>query len=174
MYTQDFLNILDEVLGIEGGRTNYAWDPGGDTVFGISKHYWPKYWEYGPPGVELAYKFYWEEFWVPLRLADLAQEALRFEIFDTAVNCGGHNAVVFAQRAYNLLRPRNWPVINPDGVIGPKTIGALNHMCQRYTAALLGGCNYYQADYYAHLGDALKEEAIRGWFAKRLAWSVDE
>lgn len=179
-YPDGYEAALKHALNIEGDPTNYTWDPGGATAFGIAKNYWPEYWKNGPPTYAVAQQFYLKEFWNKLRLPEIKDQALRLEIFDAAVNCGHKNAVEFAQNAYNLLRPRGWaPLrlkngeIGADGDIGPATIAALNRMTIRYTNALLGGCNYYQAVYYAEeiTNQELKQEAIRGWFGKRLMWT---
>lgn len=177
-YPDGYEAALKHALEIEGSPTNYSWDPGGATAFGIAKTYWPEYWKNGPPTYEVARVFYFKEFWTPLRLSEIKDQRLRLEIFDAAVNCGHTNAVRFAQRAYNLLRPRGWAVLRlkngspgADGDMGPATLAALNRMTIRYTDALLGGCNYYQAMYYEGRNEELREEAIRGWFGKRLTWT---
>ncbi len=176
-YPEEYLENLKRVLEIEGAPTNHGWDPGGATVFGISKNFWPQYWVDGPPTFETAKRFYWVEFWLALRLPELKHAGLRAEIFEASVNCGFANGAKFAQEAYNLLRPRGWPVLRlkdgtpgGDGDIGPMTLAALNNMCVRYADSMLGGCNYFQACYYVSLNEGLKEEALRGWFAKRLKW----
>lgn len=175
-YTQDYLEILGRVLKIEGAPTNHGWDSGGETVFGISKNYWPQYWVDGPPNKEIATLFYWQEFWLAHRLPEINHISLREEIFEASVNCGFKNGAMFAQDAYNMLRPRTWPVLKKNGVpgadgdIGPITLSALNRMMGKYPNAMLSGCNYFQATYYVKLNPMLKEEALRGWFEKRLAW----
>lgn len=174
IHNQDYLDALEHVITIEGRPTNYKWDPGGATAYGISKVHWPQYWRNGPPTPAVARVFYHKEFWLPLRLDDLALVPLRQEIFEAAVNVSKRNGVKFAQRAYNLLRPRRWKALKADGKIGRKTIAALNQYTRRYQASILAGCNFYQAQYYATRRDSLQEKAIRGWFEKRLGWSLDK
>lgn len=168
-YTEDYREILNRVLNIEGKPTNYKWDPGGETAFGISRVYWPQYWKDGPPTKERATEFYWVEFWLALKLPQIKYQPLRFEMFDAAVNCGIGNGVKFAVSAYNLLRPRDWP----ESILAmrPETIDGLNRMADKYPDALMAGCNYFQAKYYEGRSQSLRDEAIRGWFAKRLAWT---
>ena len=170
MSRQDYLRALNSVLRVEGGPSNYGWDPGGETAFGIAKKIWPQYWEGGPPTREVATRFYFNEFWRSLGLDLLNNQALREEIFEAAVNCGTHNAIIFAQRAYNLLRPRHWTELIVDGEMGPKTQTSLNHLAAGYLDALLAGCNFYQAKYYESMREELRGHAVRGWFAKRLLW----
>jgi len=169
-YPYDYLEALRYLLGAEGGPSGYSWDPGGHTVFGIAKAYWPEYWVNGPPTLEDAKRFYLVEFWGPLRLSALRDQDLRIEIFEASVNCGMRNGVCFAQSAFNLLRPEKWRELLVDGVMGPKSVRSLNRMAGRYKDALLAGCNFFQARYYVNMSDGLKKHALRGWFSKRLAW----
>jgi lysozyme family protein len=168
----DYDSALKKLLKIEGSPTNYAWDSGGRTVFGIAEVYWPQYWKNGPPTFDVAKKFYKAEFWKPMKLDSIKSGNLRFEMFEAGVNCGIGNAVRFAQNAYNLLKQEDWPELEVDGVIGPNTIRALNKMATCYEESLLAGCNFFQADYYVSLNTKLKGKALRGWFAKRLCWSL--
>ena len=164
---------FDFIVGIEGGPTNHAWDPSGETAYGIARNRWPQYWQDGQPTRAVAKAFYRAEFWNPLRLDQIENGPLRMELFEAAVNCGKGRAVTFAQEAYNLLRPKTaWNALTVDGVIGPLTVCALNRMTRQYAAALLAGCNYYQAAYYVSLNESLREQALRGWFAKRLRWPL--
>lgn len=170
MYTPEYLAALAYVLEIEGKPSNYNWDPGGETVLGISREYWPQYWADGRPTMATARRFYWVEFWCKLHLPSITYQPLRLEIFDAAVNCGPANGPRFAQSAYNLLKPSDWPTLNVNGVMNAPTVAGLNRMANQYPDSLLGGCNYYQAHYYATRRDSLRSKAIRGWFAKRLCW----
>lgn len=173
-FPDDYLEALRYVLGIEGGPTNHSWDPGGNTAFGIAKTYWPQYWADGPPTLEDAKEFYLVEFWRPLRLSALRDQVLRIEIFEAAVNCGLRDGARFAQSAYNLLKPEGWQQLVVDGVIGSKSIRALNRYTghsREYLDSLLAGCNFYQAQHYVNVRPDLRAKAIRGWFAKRLCWS---
>lgn len=162
---------LKRLLEIEGDPTNYAWDSGGRTAFGIAEAYWPQYWKNGTPTLDTARKFYKAEFWSPLRLGSINSGRLQFEMFEAGVNCGVGNAVRFAQEAYNLLKLDSWQPLDVDGRIGPKTLRALNQMTALYEDAMLAGCNFFQADYYVSLNPTLRGYALRGWFAKRLSWS---
>ncbi|MBU0846502.1 hypothetical protein KKH23_04880 [Patescibacteria group bacterium] len=172
MNGENFRKALEKLLTIEGGPSNHAWDPGGDTAFGISKVHWPQYWEDGPPTRRTAELFYMEEFWKPLCLSEIDYQPLRVEMLEAAVNCGLANGAKFAQRAYNLLRPRSWTELIVDGVVGPRTRGALNRLVEHYPDALMAGCNYFQAEYYVDTREELRSNAIRGWFTKRLVWTV--
>lgn len=172
-HPDDYLEALRYVLGLEGGPTNHVWDPGGRTAFGISEEHWPQYWEEGPPTLEDAKEFYLVEYWRPLRLSALHYQVLRIELFEAAVNCSKRDGARFAQYAYNLLKPDEWQPLITDGIIGPKTLRALNHMSSRYLDPLLGGCNFFQGQYYVSRDYEVKRHAIRGWFGKRLRWPIE-
>jgi lysozyme family protein len=65
--------------------------------------------------VDLAKRIYHEKYWKPVR-ADELPEAVRYVLFDGAVNSGPAQAVRWLQRAVNVA---------DDGVIGPKTLAAV-------------------------------------------------
>lgn len=169
-YSNDYKQALRHVLEIEGAPTDYGWDPGGETAYGISRVYWPQYWHNGKPTFAIAQEFYFKEFWLAQNCHALGYQAVRLELFEACVNCGFRNGGLFLQRAFNLLRLRTWPRLLEDGVVGPVTVAAVNRLAAVYQDALLAGCNYYQAEYYASRAERLQDHAIRGWFAKRLAW----
>ena len=170
-YSESYVKTLRYLLGLEGGPSNHAWDPGGETAYGIARNKWPQYWENGRPNLEIAMVFYWQEFWVPMRMEMLNRQQVRAEVFEAGVNCGAVNGVRFVQKAYNLLKPEAWVSLVVDGKNGPKTIRAVNLMSSKYEDALLAGCNFFQADYYVRLPYDLKSNALRGWFARRLTWT---
>lgn len=169
-YPNDYVLALGWLLDAEGGYSNHPADPGGETMYGIARNFWPQYWEEGVPTMATAEAFYWKEFWQPMRLGSFVFYDLRREMLEAGVNCGAGNGIKFCQRAYNLLRPESWAELTVDGKVGPKTLRAVNRFSERdeYSTALLAGFNYYQADYYAHLRN--RKDFIRGWFANRLRW----
>lgn len=174
-YSETYLESLAEVLDIEGGATitNYPWDPGGRTRYGIAENYWPTYWADGPPTEDTARRFYWKEFWCALRCPEIVHPSVRHELFEAAINCGTGSATMFAQNAYNLLRPDTWDRLRVDGALGPITVEALNHMAVLYPEALLAGCNFYQARHYVERAETPQgRKAMRGWFARRLWWEA--
>lgn len=103
------------VIGHEGGYVNDPRDPGGETKFGISKRAYPKV-DIKNLTIADAKHIYFNDYWSRLQL-DKLPDAIRFDMFDAAVNSGLSMAAKFLQRA---LR------IKDDGVIGPATIAAAN------------------------------------------------
>jgi lysozyme family protein len=119
-----FEDALTATLQREGGFVLHtvAGDTGGMTYAGIARNpnpQWPG-WAYidrkETPPTTLVRQFYWEGYWLPIRGDDL-----RFDIassmFDFGVNSGVKTAAKLAQLVAG---------VQPDGVIGPKSVAALN------------------------------------------------
>jgi lysozyme family protein len=99
------------ILAIEGAPSNDPNDPGGETVYGISRRAHPKIpW---PPTLAQAVDIYRSTYWAKHNCDELPWP-WALGIFDTAVNEPA--AVPYAQEALGL---------KPDGDIGPVTIAAL-------------------------------------------------
>lgn len=104
---------LELVLKHEGGYVNDPADPGGETIYGISRRHHPEAWANGRPSKAQASLIYHRDYWVRLRCDELPAPVAVF-LFDTAVNCGNRRAVQMLQRAIS---------VKDDGAIGPVTIG---------------------------------------------------
>ncbi len=163
-----FREALAETLRLEGGRTNHAWDPGGDTQFGIARNRWPDMWRHGPPTLDQAIPFYHREFWLPLRLDDINSARVRMEVFDTGVNTGICHAAKFLQKSVNDMIGDKWRKIKVDGKIGPVTCRAVNALIDDLRdneKGIIAGCDGYQWMYYKSLRN---KNAFRGWANQRL------
>ena len=103
----------------EGGYSNPApgVDPGGETNFGISKRSYPDE-DIKNLTRERAKAIYEADFWLKAQ-CDIVPEWIKFDLFDTAVNSGPHQAVVLLQRA---------AFADADGVIGPHTLMGMGYM----------------------------------------------
>ena len=117
------------VFAHEGGYCNNPGDPGGPTKYGVSLRWLH---DMGldvtgdgkidaadikaltPEQAKLLFRRY---FWEYLRLDDLPPKTAMV-MYDTAVNVGCKQAVLFLQRACNALNPTS---IAEDGVFGPRT-----------------------------------------------------
>lgn len=106
-----FDDAFEKLLGHEGGYTAGIGDPGGETKFGISKRSYPME---DIPNLTLdrAKAIYLHDFWGPAG-CDAVPEALRFDLFDMAVNSGVSRAVRTLQGAVGETQ---------DGVLGPRTL----------------------------------------------------
>jgi len=103
----------------EGGFSDHAADPGGATRFGVtqavarSEGFRGDMREYPLSDAKRVYR---SRYWNALRLDELPG-AIRFDLFDAAVNSGPSQALKWAQRIVG---------VPDDGKIGPVTIQALN------------------------------------------------
>jgi lysozyme family protein len=113
----NFDQAFDRLLGHEGGYSFSPSDPGGETMFGVTARV-ARANGYSGDMKDLprdkAKEIYRAKYWAPVR-ADELPEALRFDVFDAAVNSGVGQAVEWLQEAVGT---------NPDGAIGPKTLAA--------------------------------------------------
>jgi len=105
---------FDIVVGHEGGYVNDPHDPGGETIWGITKRDHPGAWANGRPTLEMAREIYRKQYWIPAGCDDLP-DGYDLLTFDSAVNQGVRPAVLMLQKA---LR------VKIDGVVGPQTVMA--------------------------------------------------
>lgn len=110
----NFDTAFTRLLGHEGGYINHEADPGGETNWGISKRSYPGV-DIKALTVDSAKAIYLRDYWLPASCSQLP-EAVRFDVFDMAVNSGVKAAIKMLQAAVN---------VTPDGVIGPVTLTAV-------------------------------------------------
>lgn len=108
-------------MKFEGGYANNINDAGGETNYGVTKRVAENFGYHGPmrdmPS-EFAKRVYAQGYWKPCRCEDLP-EAIRYDVFDSAVNSGVTQAVKWLQRTVGVA---------DDGVVGPVTIAACHAM----------------------------------------------
>ena len=120
-YPYTFLTIFDFIIQQEtggdpnGGYTNDPDDPGGETKWGISKKAHPDL-DIKSLTKEQAQVIYYIEYWLPIDIDGISDE-IKMMLCDMGVNCGVATAKKYLQKAVG---------VEVDGVIGPKTIEALN------------------------------------------------
>ena len=143
--------IIKKLFTIEGFRSDHPADSGGLTTYGVSKKFWPQYYKKwgGPPNRIQAAEFYEIEFWNPLRLGEIHDSQVAFEMFEQAVNLGIRRASRFAQLSVNLVRQVRRTLV-VDGRVGLKTIDAINRLRKRDTLRLLTVLNGTQYMYYLY------------------------
>jgi lysozyme family protein len=88
----DFEEAVQFTFQEEGWHSDEAFDPGGDTILGISRHFWPHEHDLiknmAPADArEYAEEFYHEHFWDFMGCDDLSHP-LDVVAFDSAVNPG--------------------------------------------------------------------------------------
>lgn len=117
----DFDAAFHHLLGHEGGYVNHPDDPGGETNWGVTKvvaraHGYQGLMKDMP--VDVAKAIYKKSYWTPVR-ADELPPAIRYAVFDAAVNSGVGTSVRWLQQSVGAT---------PDGVLGPKTLAAINEV----------------------------------------------
>lgn len=175
--TAKFISAYERLDAVEGGYVDHPDDPGGATNYGITQRSWSDYrtglGRQSFPVKNLtrpdAMQFYFATYWNALGLERLSAP-VAFEVLDTAVNAGIRTGVLCAQRAYNFLRPADWTALKEDGVMGPATRSALNHMTMQYEKQLINAMNGEQYLHYRGLvlNNSKFRSFARGW-AKRIA-----
>lgn len=127
----DFDTAFERLVGHEGGYSNHPSDPGGETKFGISKRSYPGE-DIKGLTLDRAKLIYRRDFWGPAG-CDAVPDALRYALFDFAVNSGVGRAVRTLQGVVGEVQ---------DGQLGPRTLQALGSMpaprlCARFYGARL-------------------------------------
>lgn len=148
---------FEKLIGHEGGYVNDARDPGGETKFGISKRSYPAE-DIAGMTLMRARELYRRDFWDAVR-ADEMPDAIRFDLFDAAVNSGVRQSIRWLQRSANVI---------DDGVIGPKTLLAVRIADPQRLSRRFNG---HRLQFMAGLGGWSRFG--RGW-ARRIAANLME
>jgi lysozyme family protein len=117
----NFDQAFEKLLGHEGGYVNHPSDPGGATNWGITQAVARQNGYTGDMRdlrQEQARAIYRTLYWDAIR-ADELPDAIRFDVFDGAVNSGVTQSIRWLQRAVGT---------EADGVIGSFTLNAINHL----------------------------------------------
>jgi len=114
----NFDRAFHTLLGHEGGFVDHPDDPGGATNWGVTErvaraHGYTGHMRDLP--VDTAKAIYRKDYWDAVRAEELPA-AIRYAVFDAAVNSGPRQAIRWLQRAVG---------VRDDGVIGPVTLGAV-------------------------------------------------
>lgn len=128
----EFDQAFDKLLGHEGGYSNHPSDPGGETMWGVTKRVALEAGYRGemrdlPKAYAMA--IYRDRYWDSLQLDMLPADA-RFAVFDAAVNSGATQAVKWLQRALG---------VTDDGIIGKVTLVAAKNVPGSVIAARING-----------------------------------
>ena len=114
----NFDQSFDRLLGFEGGFSDNPADPGGATNWGVTfkvaaaNGYTGSMHNYPRDDAKAVYKL---KYWDAVHADDLP-DAIRYSVFDAAVNSGVKQAIQWLQIAIN---------VGDDGVMGPVTLTAL-------------------------------------------------
>lgn len=173
--------LIDNLLAREGGYVNHPADRGGATKFGVTEAVARAHGYTGPmsmlPRGEAA-AIYRRLYWLRPRFDQVAIRAPRIasELFDTGANMGPGVAATFLQRALTALNRngKDYPDIEPDGRIGPRTLHALDAFLDLRGAGgetvLLRALEAMQGERYLRLAERrpANEAFLYGWLANRI------
>lgn len=117
----NFDEAFHHLLGHEGGYVNHPDDPGGETNWGVTKvvarqHGYEGLMKDMP--VAVAKAVYRKSYWDAVQ-ADNLPPAIRYAVFDAAVNSGVGTSIRWLQQAVGTTA---------DGALGPKTLAAINEV----------------------------------------------
>jgi lysozyme family protein len=155
----NFDEAFDRLLGHEGGYSRHPSDPGGETMWGITRKVAIQEGYSGDMHVlprEFAKQVYQRRYWDAVK-ADSMPDALRFALFDAAVNSGVSQAVQWLQRAVDVV---------DDGILGPMTLQAAQRANGLRTAVQI---NALRLDFMTSL--PTWAQFGRGW-ARRIAGNL--
>ena len=153
----NFDQAFETLIGHEGGYVDHPADPGGATNFGITKRSYPGE-DIRGMTLARAREIYKRDFWGPAG-CDALPEALRFQVFDAAVNSGVRAAVRMLQACVGEVE---------DGILGPKTLQAVQSMP---AARLVARFNGRRLAFMTTLSNW--PAFSRGW-ARRIAANLQE
>lgn len=108
---------LAHLYDSEGGYSDHPADKGGPTMYGVTERVARQHGYTGDMRdlpLSVATTIYRKQYWGMIK-ADQLPEALRFHVFDAAVNSGNVQAIKWLQQCAG---------VKVDGIIGPITIKA--------------------------------------------------
>jgi len=157
---EKFNKAVEKLLELEGGYVNDPADPGGETKFGICKRSYPDL-NIAELTRDEAIAIYYRDWWDKYGYGKIEYDPLAEKVFELAVNMGPRKAHGFLQAAVLLSGGKH---IKPDGIIGPKTLDAVNsHKCERY---LLARFRLLAIKHYVNLNNP---RFLAGWVKRVLA-----
>lgn len=174
--------VINDILAVEGGYANDPSDSGGETNYGITVATARAYGYQGSMRdmpVQVARRIYSAMYWDALLLdaVEATAPAIAEELADTGVNQGVKRAGEYLQRSLNVLndRGRLYGDLVVDGVVGPKTVNALNdyisHRGEDGVTVMLRMLNALQGAFYVDLAERREKDEtyVYGWFLNRVA-----
>lgn len=166
---EKFDKISPVIFKNEGGFVNHPADPGGATNKGITFGTWKAYAQQDL-GVEptldnlknitdeQAKTIYFNRYWQPSGFDQLKDQNLALMSYDWTLTSGGAG-----KQIQKLLNNEFGQSVSTDGIIGPKTIAAMNSVPD--SATLTSRIADIRKDYYRDLVTAAPEKGVflKGW-----------
>ncbi len=148
------------VLRLEGGYSNSAIDPGGETKFGISKRQYPHL-NIRQLTQQQAREIYRRDFWDRYRCGEIEYVPLATHYFSAGVNAGPIVAAKALQNAANDMGA----TLVVDGVVGGRTLAAVNGITD--SGLLLNSYFSHLLEHYLGLG---YDAYLKGWARRVVAF----
>lgn len=114
----NFDQAFEKLIGYEGDYSNNSNDPGGETMYGVTKTVAIAFGYTGQMKdlpIEMAKQIYFTRYWNKVQ-GDKLPDAIKYAVFDAAVNSGYSQAIKWLQRAVGAV---------DDGVLGPQTFAII-------------------------------------------------
>lgn len=164
----DFDIAVKKVLKHEGGYASLKADPGGETLFGISRRAHgesdffkrldalkrngssPTQLEADATLIAMAKDIYRKAYWEEMSLNLIDNQVIAEQVFDMAVNAGVKRAGLLLQQVLNTM---DFNLIE-DGIIGNKTRTALNQALSIARQGIIALYQSFRMKYYLSLGNA--------------------
>lgn len=184
--TNSFLRAYKNLIGSEGGYSNNKNDKGGETYKGISRVYNPNWegWELidrlknSYPSIDafkealnsseelekMVQKFYYEKYWNKFK-GDFMPYMIAEELLEQSVVLGTwRTAGKQLQKALNLLNRNGklYPDLVVDGLVGVKTLQALDKVQPRRVLKVLNGLEFCR--FKESMEKRPVNEIFVGWF----------
>lgn len=161
----------------ERGWANDPNDPGGKTMHGVTEATWRDYWRRrgtAPPcrieeatagQTKIVLK---DDYWTRPKCDQVAiygSKMIAARLFDSCVHHGQVRGVKLLQQALNYVGAD----LVTDGIIGPKTLAAVEYYSKNYHDALQAAMSFERAKYMDGIFKRTPSQRtyVRGWF-KRL------
>ena len=177
----DIDDLIDAVIGREGGYANHPADRGGPTRWGVTQAVARSHGYAGDMRGfprDQACAIYRRLYWLKPAYDRVAERSavVAAELFDTGVNMGPAVATAFLQRALNALNrgQDDYADVAADGRLGPRTLAALDGFLARRGRAgervLLKALEALQGERYVELAERrpANEAFLYGWLANRI------
>jgi len=158
-----FEKAIEIIFKHEGGYVNDTEDPGGETKFGISKRSYPDM-DIENLTWEEAKEIYRRDFWDKYEYGRIENDTLAFMLVDQAILCG---PVTVNRMMQAVLRKDLGDLdIEVDGILGDKTINALNNL---NPADLI---SRFQVRAERRYRDLDMPRFLQGWLKRLYSWKV--
>jgi len=170
----DVADMIAALMRREGGYVNHPADRGGPTHFGITQATLSTYLgrEASLSEVEnlkapLASLIYLKNFYYGPGIDQLPETIQEF-VFDSGVNHGPRQALIFVQHSCNLLGAK--PPLKEDGIMGDNTRRAASTAARRFSARFIKILIAERRHFYFKIVEAepAQQVFLQGWL-KRLA-----